>query len=303
MADSVQKVSSIVVGTSLEIGSDPVVATSVDIARGCGAPLHLFHAHDLPTVFIGASAGLAAVTPDLLSSEREVRCRLLDEQLDRLGLERSTIAGVTVEAGAVHRMLLETARREKADLLVLGARETDRLSWLGSTVDRVLRQAECPVWVIDGAPRMPPRRVLAPVDLSPLALGSLRRGLQVLDQLGGEPPAVELLFVLTAKEIERSQQFDSAAIHRMAEEELERFAAKLDPSGGGRLTREVRRGDEVRDEIVKEASGGDFDLVILATHGRSGFDRFLLGSVAADVASRCEVSSLIVPPGREDQGA
>ena len=288
----------ILTGTSLELGSDAVVRTGVEIARRLGAPLHLCHAHHLPTAFFAASAGLSAVTPDLLDSESAVRERLLDEQLMRLGLDRSNIEGSIVQAGTAHRLLHETAEELGAGLMVIGARETDRPAFLGSTVDRVLRSACYPIWVVDGDVQLPPKHVVAPVDLSPLSLESLQRGLAVLDALCDEPPEIELLFVLAPDEIEGSRQFEPDQIRRMAHEELDRFVEQLDPDGTRQLSKEVREGD-VRDEIVRDTREKPVDLLVLGTHGRSGFDRFLLGSIAADVAARAHVSSLIVPPCSE----
>ena len=55
----------------------------------------------------------------------------------------------------------------------------------------------------------------------------------------------------------------------------------------------VRDGDPA-DEILAAASA--FDLVILGTHGRRGFERWSLGSVTDRVARRVERSLLTVPP-------
>lgn len=47
---------------------------------------------------------------------------------------------------------------------------------LGSTADRVLRKASCPVLIVRGELPVPPRRVLAPVDPSTLSGDSFRCG-------------------------------------------------------------------------------------------------------------------------------
>jgi len=57
----------------------------------------------------------------------------------------------------------------------------------------------------------------------------------------------------------------------------------------------VRIGD-VRKEIVREVEQASVDLLLLGTHGRSGFERFFLGSVASDLASNATCHTLIVPP-------
>jgi nucleotide-binding universal stress UspA family protein len=51
-------------------------------------------------------------------------------------------------------------------------------------------------------------------------------------------------------------------------------------------------------EIVDYAEEGDFDLIVMCTHGRSGMQRWLLGSVADKVIRGTRLPVLVVrPPG------
>jgi len=50
-----------------------------------------------------------------------------------------------------------------------------------------------------------------------------------------------------------------------------------------------------RIEILATADEWDADLIILGTHGRTGFDHFISGSVAEGVARRAACPVLIVP--------
>ena len=51
--------------------------------------------------------------------------------------------------------------------------------------------------------------------------------------------------------------------------------------------------------IVKQAAKLRADLVIIATHGRTGIKRYLLGSVAEHVVGRCPCPLLTIRPGTE----
>jgi nucleotide-binding universal stress UspA family protein len=51
--------------------------------------------------------------------------------------------------------------------------------------------------------------------------------------------------------------------------------------------------------IVKQAAKVRADLVIIATHGRTGLKRYLLGSVAEHVVGRCPCPLLTICPGTE----
>jgi nucleotide-binding universal stress UspA family protein len=78
---------------------------------------------------------------------------------------------------------------------------------------------------------------------------------------------------------------------------------------GARLAREagfdaepvVERGDPIWQRIVEAADERDVGIVVLGSHGRTGLQRVLLGSVAGAVASHSERPVLIVhvsPVGR-----
>ncbi len=296
-----REIESILVGTSLDDLSDPVVGAGAELARRTGADLRLLHAHALPVAYFAAPTGLTTVNPDLLETERQVRRQMLDEQLDRVGLDIDGLTDVIIEAGAPHRMLLEAAGNHDADLIVVGARETAGRALHGSTTDRVLRKATCPVLVVaahedSSFGPLPPRRVLAPTDLSPLSEGCLQEAFDILAELGSIADLdIETLFVLTAEEHESSTQFTPEQIERLAHEELDRFVDQLSVPAGLEIARKVRIG-EIRKEILREIEASSADLLVLGTHGRSGFERFLLGSVASDMASQATCNVLIIPP-------
>jgi len=292
------KIQKILVGTTLEPGSDAVVRVAARLARRSGAELHLFHAHALPMAFFAGPSGMTTISPDILESEQTLRREMLAKQLERVGIDRDRVGGEVIRAGAPHRMLLEASAQIRPDLIVIGASEHPDRPLHGSTTDRVLRKATCPVWVVGGGAERPPRQVVAPVDLSSLSEESLLRGLDLLDAMvsdGETPPRSEALFVLTREERDSSSQFTAEQIERMAAEELERFIARLDRGQPRGLSSKVRVG-EIRGEILEEIGEAKADLIVIGTHGRSGFERFLLGSVATDMASRAPCDVLIVPP-------
>ena len=54
-----------------------------------------------------------------------------------------------------------------------------------------------------------------------------------------------------------------------------------------------------REEIVATLAERKADLAVLGTHGRSGFERLMLGSVASGVLRSAGCNLLIVPPMAE----
>jgi nucleotide-binding universal stress UspA family protein len=287
----------IVIGTSLTEHSDGVVRTGLAIAKATGATPWLIHAGSLFLDSSGAGAD-AIWTEKNWNNLRE----LLEEQARRTWL--SAIPGfspdqVRLVVGAPHREIVELARGVQADLLVIGAAESAHM--LGSTADRVIRKAPCPVLAVRSEAAFPPIRVEIPVDLSPTSANALRQGLDFLAQLGLSATESEVLFILSPFEVGGSFNFTPEQIQHFAAEELSRFVTASAPGGTRPSSTRVRTG-YARDQILAALKERRVDLAVLGTHGRSGFERFLLGSVATGVLRSAECNLLIVPPAAETEG-
>lgn len=85
-----------------------------------------------------------------------------------------------------------------------------------------------------------------------------------------------------------------AAIER-ASEELEKLCGEAESGIEARVLGHVRVGDPAR-EIVQLASDIAADLVVVGTHGRTGIERALIGSVAEEVVRRAPSPVLTVKP-------
>ena len=75
--------------------------------------------------------------------------------------------------------------------------------------------------------------------------------------------------------------------------DLERFAGGL-PSTL-RLDLRVQEAPDISAEILAQASALRADLLVLGSHGRSGFQRWLLGSVTEKLVRRAPCTTMVVP--------
>ena len=284
----------IVIGTSLSAASDDVVRTGVAIARATGATAWLVHAYTLPAF----PSELGTMDGSWIDEYVDALRERLAQQAKRTGLTSLPGFGpsqLMPAMGPSYGEIVELARQFKADLIVLGAAEGGamRRMILGSTADGVIRHASCPVFVVRSAATFPPARVEIPVDLSPISANALFQGMDFLNRLGAGPDGTEVLFVLNPMEIAGSLHFSPEQVERFALSELHSFLKANDVSPA--LAR-VRTGYPW-EEILATAADRKVDLMILGTHGRRGFERLLLGSVAIGVMHRAACNLLVVPPG------
>lgn len=99
-------------------------------------------------------------------------------------------------------------------------------------------------------------------------------------------PAVAADAGLAAQYYVEAEEDARSRLRKMAESRLKGFKTEIDVEVG-----------EPANIIVKQAVKLRADLVIMATHGREGLKRLLLGSVAEHVVRNCPCPTLTVRPG------
>jgi nucleotide-binding universal stress UspA family protein len=173
----------------------------------------------------------------------------------------------------------------------------------------VLRTSPVPVICVPAppvaaAPGPEVRSILVPVDLSALSLQALPMAYGLLRPHGGRvelctvherAPAVEGADLRLALPLDDGQR---AALEA-------RLRALIPPGGAaaGVATRAtVFEGPRATEAILQAAERFGVDLIVMASHGRSGIGRAVLGSVAEDVARHARPPVLIVH-GRAGGGA
>jgi len=283
----------ILVATDFSTRSDRALRRAVLLARQLEAELRLVHVvdPDRPTRLVEAERREA----ELLLGELAETCR----REDRVG------SSFELRLGEAFEGVLAAAADGGAELIVLGPprRQLLRGVLTGTTAERVIRAGVLPVLIANGVPAAPYRRILLATDLSPgakgAALATRRLGFDRLGTLAAvhvHPTDTATLLLrtpVTAREAEPLR----ARERREAAAALARFLAE---TGLVRARRIVLAGDRpVADLLLETARKVRADLLILATRGRVGLGKLLLGSVAEELLRRAELDLLTVPPGAD----
>lgn len=185
--------------------------------------------------------------------------------------------------------ILDYAGAHDIDLIVMGThgRRGVKRVLIGSVAEEVVRLSTCPVFTVcergDPAPEEAVNRILVPVDFSKHTAALLQHARELAVTYDAQ---LDLLHVVEGLSIPsvygvKPVSINSPDVQERVRKRLDEYAAEMQLSGRT-LASHVRSGHpahEVLDFIDEHA----VDLVAIATHGRTGFERLLIGSVAEKV--------------------
>jgi nucleotide-binding universal stress UspA family protein len=271
------------------------------IAEATHTPLLL--ARITPLLGVPPAAAAGAPLPSdtyqqLIDDERRLALDYLDEQAESLRQR-----GLTVETFVAHgdpaAILLDLAADYDISLIVMtthGRTGFARFA-LGSAADRLIHYGHLPILLLRTSAsgheqrQLPAAslldRVLVPLDGSTLAEAALECAVELAGMLVHRITLVRVV-PYTAKRAERLE----------AAEYLEAQYRALHGSLAGRecLVDTLLVNGTVPAETIAQQAAHDGRLVIMATHGRAGVTRWILGSVAAQVVHASQVPVLLVHP-------
>jgi len=145
-------------------------------------------------------------------------------------------------------------------------------------------------------------RILVPVDYSACSREALRLAVEMGQRLGAALDVVHvwdrpsyLTDVVMTRTEPMSTQSLFALVEQNAQRDLDEFLASAELPPAETLTRRLLAGEPAA-ALLHELKIGNYDLVVIGTHGRTGLSHLLLGSVAEKLVRLSAVPVLTVPP-------
>jgi nucleotide-binding universal stress UspA family protein len=270
--------------------SNRAVRYALDLAARTGATLHVLHAevlHEAPDP--GDDDRSPADGFSRFREELKQEGSVSPDALDAVSVQE--VRRRDVSSGPA---ILDYADEADVDLIALGThgrRGASRIL-LGSVAEEVVRRAQQPVLTVRGEPDessvLSPHiidRILVPVDFSDHAREALRAAKEWAALYGA---SIDALHVVAERIQPAFYAGGVRSIYDMQpdieQKMLDRLEAFVEETDGPdtEVRPHVAVGNAAPD-IVDFVESEDIDLVAMSTHGHTGLDRFLLGSVAEKI--------------------
>lgn len=293
----------ILAATDFSECADQAVAYAGFLASACPAPLDILHVVEVPPDMHPDDA----IADPFFEHRRKEAERSLEELVRRLAS-----GGVSAKwhqrFGIPSQQVNAAASELHADLVVVGTHGQTGLPHilLGSTAERVVRGAPCPVLTIRALREGPQaiqsgtaaasralRRILCPIDFSRCSVNALEYAAQLVQGFGASFTILHVLEpVFFDLELGLGAVPDYEQTRASVESRLAGVREALTKQG---LTVQTAiSGGILADSIVAAAQTDRCDLIVMGTHGRGGVPHVMTGSVAQAVLRRATCPALTV---------
>lgn len=265
------------------------------IAQRTKANIHLVNVHHFGYPIA------QALTPPIIGSENEIK-EHLHRDLQTVALsQKLPHASLQIRVGRPYDQICELASEIQADLIVLSTH--GRTGWeralLGSTAERVIRHAPCPVLVARPTSRRKTefklQKIVVPLDFSECA----ERGLHYAIELARLFQARLSLINVTQlhHDLPPVVIYSETALKRWAREVAEAHMAELVEKTDfeGVKFETVHKSGSPAQKVCRHAVKEGADLIVSSTHGRTGLSHALIGSTAEKISRYARSPVLIVP--------
>ncbi len=258
-------------------GSDEgqnAVAQALSLAQVCGSKLHVLQVVEIVPEF-------EAVAPDLRAClEEEIR------RLKAAAASEAALKGVQLDYRVLHSVspfaaIVEEAAKIQPNLIILGRYGRTALVrlFMGSVTQRVIGLSPVNVLVVPRDASLAFRRLLIASDGSEFSGAALTEAVAMAARTDAE-----LVGVAVARE-EGEILEAQAAVHGML------TAANRDGVSFQGFSPQGLAADE---GIIRVARENHVDLIVMGSHGRTGFQRLLMGSVTERVIGQTPCPVLVV---------
>lgn len=277
--------------------ADEAIRQADALARTHQAELLIYHA--LPSA-LGSHPLQPALDQQALNDLPALQGRILDALVERSQAITGRAPGeitAQVGEGAPYAAIVSRAEAAKADIIVVGGQGSSGVARLvlGNVAEKIVRYAHCPVLIARSGPHT--GHILVGTDLSAPAMPAVAAAAREAQTRKGRVTIVHSLNLPEPGGGPLSSELVPNPAAPINKDELKALAKQRMQEAASRFKLEaelvVTEGSPAID-IPRLAEQLPAELVIVATSGRTGLSRVLLGSVAEAVVRASPCSCLVV---------
>lgn len=300
-------IQNIVVPIDFSKMSIQAIKTASRLARRFAASIHLAHVRQFDYAADFVAPAPPIVPFSFMPHEQDGEPSVVKE-LNAVAREYGVSSAIChVLSGAPpFDEICRVAQKIPADLIVMPTHGRTGLKhvFLGSTAERIVQHSSCPVLVTRGkalqsknGSRVTIKTLLVPVDFSDCSREALRYAIGFANEFGAKIILLHATYLGYIYSSEGTALYDVPALQESARKNAEgqmRELVRAVKFGQVKFETVLTEGSPVLD-ICAFAQNQDVDLIVTSTHGLTGLQHVLIGSIAEQVIRHAPCSVLVVP--------
>jgi nucleotide-binding universal stress UspA family protein len=261
---------------------------------------HVVFLHVIDRDKVAMHRGVGYLKSEAVKLKEMANVRFIDwaESLFEQGME----VGAHIVVGNLVQKIVTIAEEENVDLIITGCQKKGKMKDLfaGSEIMEVLRRSSKPVLVLKYVPESGKineqlfKRPLLATDWSPASKAAIK----LLTCLKDVIEEVQVIHVASEKSVEGTSAMGVQKIRKENRKKMEEDCEFL-RSEGINAEQHLYIGDAVS-QIEKAAKERNATMIVTGTTGKGPWRERWLGSVPRELAEESTLTTLVVPPDRED---
>ncbi|PXF54524.1 MAG: universal stress protein [Deltaproteobacteria bacterium] len=256
--------------------SEGAIREAINLAKTCGSKLYIMSVAEEPDI-----REFAANYPLVAAQELERVTRVYLESLKERAEKEGAACEIIERRGPkTYEYIIDEAAKNNAEMIIMGRRGRTGITriLMGSVTARVIGDAPCKVLVVPRSARISFEKILISTDGSIFSEFATREAISIAKNIGSS------LIALSVYKRDENSQVAEASVG-MVKDVAEREGIKVEA-----LTLK----GEPYEVIVNTAEEKDAGFIVVGSHGRTGIERLLMGSVAERVIGYAGCPILVV---------
>ncbi len=277
----ITKVERILLSTDGSLYSEGAIREGIKIAKKCSSRLSVVSV-------IETNPEYDAIAPQMAEKSGKALRQHLDGIAATAKKEGVACETVVRQGGDAYKDIVDEAAKQKSTMIVMGRRGRTGLSRLmmGSVTARVIGHAPCSVLVVPRAAKVEFKNILVATDGSRHSAAAASEAIGIAKLNGSKLTVVSVVpsDLATPTDVDFSVvQRETIAEKEMGGAEKNAKAVKEAAQKEGVAVQAFVMSGRPADAIIETAKEKNADLIVLGSHGRTGLEKLLMGSVAERV--------------------
>ncbi len=278
----IAKMEKLLVATDGSVFSKSAVREAVNLAKICSGKLYVVSV-------VKTNLEYESIVPQIVEKEEEKMRQHLGSVKDRASKEGLDCEIISHRSEEPYQDIVDEAEKNQADMIIMGTHGRTGLKRLmmGSVTAKVIGHATCNVLVVPLDAKIKCGNILIATDGSKYSEAAASEAIGIAKRCAGSLIAISVVYA--DKEIVLPEDDEEMISARDNVKKIVDIAEKE-----GIKTEGLTVQGNPYEGIVEIAKQKHADLIVVGSHGRTGLERLLMGSVTERVIGHSESAVLVV---------